>query len=57
MTSELQGLSGAAQAAGGDWAKLSAGDQAKFVARAGSEAEARKMVAQMASKPGSRGGK
>ena len=56
VTNELQGLAGTAKAAGGDYSKLSDADKKKFIDRAGSEAEAQKMVSRMASGPGSAGG-
>ena len=56
VTNELQGLSGAAKAAGGDYARLSEADRKRFVDRTGSEAGARAMVAQMAGGPVKVGG-
>ena len=48
VTEQQQSLGKAAKDAGGDFDKLSEADKQAFVQRAGSEAEARKMVGLMA---------
>lgn len=56
VTNELKSLSDAAKAASGDFSKLSPENQQKFIARAGTEEAAKRLVQQMAIGPQSRSG-